>query len=363
MKFNTQAFKPFLTGFVYIFLSACGNTTKQNGSASAPGNKASRQSIISVDGYVVSPTTVSEKIDVPGTLIANEATDIHPEISGRLVSLNVNEGKSVAKGALLGKIYDGDLQAQLKKLQVQLDIAKTNEERSGQLLKIQGISKSDYEASLLNVGNIQADIAVTNADVTKTEIRAPFNGKLGLRNISPGAYVSPSTILASIQQVDILKLDFTVPEKYTPVMKVGRPVSFTIEGSDKTYNAKVMATESSISQDTRTLTIRAIVENKDASLVPGSFAKVSLNFDPNKNALMIPTQAVIPQARGKKVVIYKNDVAKFVDVTTGIRDSARIEIISGLVPGDTVVTTGLLSVKQDAKIKVSRIINKKDAAD
>lgn len=296
---------------------------------------------------------------MPGTLIANESTDIHPEISGRLVSLNVAEGKFVSKGTLLAKIYDGDLQAQLKKLQVQLDIAKTNEQRSAQLLKIQGISKADYDASLLNVSNIQADIDVTNADITKTEIRAPFNGKLGLRNISPGAYVSPSTVLASIQQVDVLKLDFTVPEKYSTDMKQGRPVLFNVEGSDKTFTAKVMATESSISQDTRTLTVRAIVQNKnkDAVLVPGSFAKVSLNFDPNTHALMIPTQAVIPQARGKKVVIYKDSTANFVDVTTGIRDSARVEILTGLAPGDTVIITGLLSVKPNGKVRINRIVN------
>ncbi|PWT89611.1 MAG: efflux RND transporter periplasmic adaptor subunit [Acidobacteria bacterium] len=312
---------------------------------------------LKVDAFIVKPTSISEKIDVPGTLIANEATDIHPEISGRLAQLNVAEGKFVTKGALLAKTYDGDLQAQLKKLQVQLEIAKTNEERSAQLLKIQGISKADYDATALNVSNIQADIDVTKANITKTEIRAPFNGKLGLKNISPGAYVTPATILASIQEINLLKLDFTVPEKYSSQMNPGREVFFSIEGSNKTYSARIMATESSVTQDTRTLTVRSIVQNKDAALVPGSFAKVMLNFEPDPNALMIPSQAIIPQARGKKVVIYKDNVAKFVDVTTGIRDSARVQVLTGLRAGDTVVITGLMSVKPESKIEVERIAN------
>jgi membrane fusion protein (multidrug efflux system) len=312
---------------------------------------------LKVDAFIVKPTNISERIDVPGTLIANEATDIHPEISGRLVQLNVQEGKFVKHGALLAKIYDGDLQAQLKKSQVQLDIAKTNEERSAELLKIQGISKADYDASALNVSNTQADIDVTKANITKTEIRAPFDGKLGLKNISPGAYVTPATILASIQEINLLKLDFTVPEKYSAQMNPGKEVFFTTEGTDKTYSAKIIATESSVTQDTRTLTVRAVVQNKDAALVPGAFAKVMLNFEPDAHALMIPSQAIIPQARGKKVVIYQDSVAKFVDVTTGIRDSARVQILTGLKPGDTVVITGLMSVKPDAKIQVGKIMN------
>jgi membrane fusion protein (multidrug efflux system) len=346
----------FSLAFVVASLVSCGNSSQRHPPGSPGG--AGRQMTLRVDAFVVMPVSISEKIDVPGSLLANESTDIHPEISGRLVQLNVAEGKFVPKGALLAKIYDGDLQAQLKKLQVQLEIGRTNEERSAQLLKIQGISKADYDASALNVSNTQADIDVIKANITKTEIRAPFTGRLGLKNISPGAYVTPLTVLASIQQVDILKLDFTVPEKYSSQMNVGRIVSFTTEGSNKTYTAKVMATESSVTQDTRTLTVRAIVQNNDKSLVPGSFAKVILRFEPDPNALMVPSQAIIPQARGKKVVVYQDSIAKFVDVTTGIRDSASVQVLTGLKAGDTIIITGLLSVKPNGKVQVERIVNK-----
>ncbi|MES1215018.1 MAG: efflux RND transporter periplasmic adaptor subunit [Bacteroidota bacterium] len=334
---------------------SCGEKDKKL--ANTPKAGGNRQQTIQVDGYVVKAQALGENVEVPGSLIANESTEIHPEISGRVVMLNVSEGKLVSKGTLLAKIYDGDLQAQLKKLKVQLEIANQNEGRSSQLLKIQGISQQDYDASLLNVNNIKADIEIIQTSIIKTEIRAPFNGKVGLKNISMGAYVTPLTIVATIQQTDILKLDFSIPEKYTSQIKTGQLVSFTTEGAKKNYSAKIMATESAVTQNTRSLMIRAIVQNKDAGLLPGVFAKVILDFDPDPNSIVIPTQAVIPQARGKKVIIYSGGLAKFTDVTTGLRDSATVQITSGLKPGDTVVTTGLLSVRPESKLQVNKIIN------
>ena len=351
-KLKTGQFLPSLLFF--FFLSSCGEKTKKISANTTGGN---RQATMQVDAYVVKTHALGDNVEVPGTLIANESTEIHPEISGRIVQLNVSEGRNVTRGALLAKIYDGDLQATLKKLKVQLQIAEQNEQRSSQLLKIQGISQQDYDASLLNVNNIKADIEITNASIIKTEIRAPFNGKIGLKNISIGAFVTPTTIVATIQQTDILKLDFSVPEKYTSQIKTGQPVAFTVEGETKIYTAKIMATESGVTQNTRTLMIRGIVQNKDAGLVPGIFAKVVLDFDPDPNAIVVPTQAVIPQARGKKVILYNGGLAKFADVTTGIRDSSTVQITSGLKAGDTIVTTGLLSVRPDSKIQLNKIIN------
>ena len=310
-----------------------------------------------VDGYVVKPELFGENIEVPGTILANETTEIHPEVSGKVVRLNVAEGKYVTRGSLLAKLYDGDLRAQLNKLQIQLSIAQKTEERQAQLLKIQGISQQDYDLSLLQVNNLRADIDIIRTSISKTEIRAPFNGKLGLKNISPGAYVTPSTIVAVINQTDQLKLDFSVPEKYTGQIKTGQIVSFTFEGSKKKFGAKVIATESGVTENTRSLSVRAIVMSKDPALLPGAFAKVELSFDPDPNAILIPTQAVLPQARGKKVIVYDNGIAKFTDVTTGVRDSSRVQITEGLKPGDTIVVTGLLSVRPEGKIQIGKIIN------
>lgn len=348
----------FISLLTLSLFAACGGKDKK---ADAARPNANRNAPIGVNGYVVKTSPLSERVEVPGTLIANESTDIYPEISGRITSLNIAEGKTVSKGALLAKIFDGDLQAQLKKLQVQLQIAEQSENRSSQLLKIQGISQADYDLSLLNVNNIKADIAITRASITKTEIRAPFSGRIGLKNISPGAFVTPATIIAAIHQTSTIKLDFSVPEKYTTRIKVGQLVNFTIEGTGKNYTAKVMATESGVALDTRSLTARCVVQSKDADLVPGSFAKVILDFDPDPNAIMIPSQAVIPQARSKQVILYNGGNAKFVDVTTGIRDSVSVQILSGIKAGDTIVVTGLMSTKPGSKLQMRRLLNEQEA--
>lgn len=345
--------KPIFSLFIVVLLSACGKKEKKTTTAAA----GPRQPMMRVDAYVVKPEAFEENIEVPGTILANETTEIHPEVSGRIVQLNVAEGKYVSKGTLLAKLYDGDLVAQLNKLRIQLSIAEKTEERQAQLLKIQGISQQDYDLSLLQVHNLKADMDIIRTSISKTEIRAPFSGRLGLKNISPGAYVTPATVVAVINQTDRLKLDFTVPEKYTDQIRIGQIVSFTYEGSKKKLGAKVIATEGGVTQNTRSLSVRALVTGTDQGLVPGAFAKVELRFEPDPNAILIPTQAVLPQARGKKVILYENGQAKFVDVITGVRDSARVQITEGLKANDTVIITGLLSVRPDAKIQINRIVN------
>ncbi len=344
----------FIISISICFLCACGKkkkttTTEKTGQKPPP---------MRVDGYVVKTEAFQEAIEVPGTLVANEVAEIHPELSGRLVYLNVAEGKYVGKGTVLAKLYDGDLRAQLNKVQIQLALAQKTEDRQSQLLKIQGISQQDYDISLLQVNSLRADIGILQAGISRTVVRAPFSGKLGLKSISPGSYVSPASVIAIINQVDQLKLDFTVPEKYIDKVKTGQLVTFTFEGQNKQLGARVIATESNLSENTRSLTVRAIVIGKDAALIPGSFAKVKLTFDPNPEALLVPSQAVLPQARGKKVILYKGGTAIFADVVTGTRDSARVQILDGLKAGDTIVVTGLLSVRPEGKIQIARIVNR-----
>lgn len=310
-----------------------------------------------VDGYIVHTETVSDAIDVPGTIVAGESTDIHPEVAGRIISLNVREGAFVSKGAVLAKLYDADLQAQRRKLEVQLKMAQQTEDRYNQLQKIGGISKQDYDVTSLQVSNIRADLAIINTEIEKTVIRAPFSGKLGLKATSIGAYITPQSIITSIQKTSGLRVDFNVPEKYTGVVKNGKYVNFTVDGSTRNYTAVVMATESGIAEATRSLTIRAQVKGEEAGLVPGGFAKVHVAFDPDPNALMIPTQAIIPQARGKKVYVYRDGKVDFVDVETGIRDSSNVQITSGLTKGDTIIVTGLLSLKPDSKVTIRKVVN------
>ncbi len=339
--------------FSGILLISCKGNDKKTDAAG--GGTQARNMPMKVEGYIVKPMTISDKAELPGSIIANEETEIHPEISGRLIYLNLNEGRTVAKGTLLAKIFDGDLQAQLKKLQVQLAVAEQTVSRMGELLKINGVSQQEYDLSVLQVNTIKADMEIVRTNISRTEIRAPFGGTLGLKNVSAGAYVSPATTLTTLRQNNQLKLDFTLPEKFTGSFKIGQSVDFTVENNSKKYTARVIAAESGVAENTRSLNVRALVTNNDGKLLPGVFAKVATDLNTDPNGLMVPSQAILPQARGKKVIIYRNGVANFSDVVTGLRDSALVQIVSGVKEGDTVITTGLMSLKPEAKVSITKI--------
>jgi membrane fusion protein (multidrug efflux system) len=351
-------FYSLLPIILIVVLTSCGSSERKK-EVTTSRDAGQKRPTPRVDGFIVQTQTVSQTIEVPGTLVADESTEIHPEVSGRIIGLYVREGAYVSKGALLAKLYDADLQAQLRKVQVQLQIAEQTENRYDQLQKIGGISKEDYAATALQVNNLKADIDIIRTSISKTQIRAPFSGKLGLKEVSTGAYVTPQSVIAAIQKTNDLRIDFNLPEKYSPQVKIGQYLNFTIEGTNRNYTAIIAATESGIEQSTRTLAIRSRVKGDATGLVPGGFAKVKLSFDPDPNALMIPSQAIIPQARGKKVAVYTDSIAKFVDVTTGVRDSINVQILSGLNVGDTIIVTGLLTVKPNSKVKINKIINQK----
>ena len=222
------------------------------------------------------------------------------------------------------------------------------------MLKIGGISQQEYDLGELQVNNLKADIDLVRVSITKTEIRSPFNGRLGLKKISTGAYISPANLLSTVSEINRLKLQFTVPEKYGPMIKKGQRVGFEVDGSRKQFDASVMATESSIEETTRSLTVRAWITGTNPSLVPGVFAKVRMELGKDNNAIMIPTQAIMLLGRKKQAILYKDGKAEFIDITTGIRDSASIQILSGIQMGDTLVTSGLLFLKPGAEIKLSK---------
>jgi membrane fusion protein (multidrug efflux system) len=337
-----------------LIVQGCGSTEKEK---TLPGKNSNRGNspALQVEGYVVKPFTLNQNLEVPGSLLPFEETEIHPEVAGKIVMLSITEGSFVTRGTLLARIFDGDLRAQVQKLNVQLQVAEKTQERQSQLLKIGGISQQDYDLSALNVISIRSDIHVLEADITKTYIRAPFTGKIGFKNISIGAYVTPTTIVTTIRQVNKLKLEFAVPEKYNTNVVNGKYVNFTVEGAPKKYSARVIATESSITPENRSLKVRAQVDEVDKYVAAGAFAKVNFNMGVNNQALMVPSQAIIPGARDKKVIVSRNGLAAFQTVTTGTRDSVNVQIVSGVALGDTIVTTGILQIKPGSKIRISSL--------
>jgi membrane fusion protein (multidrug efflux system) len=336
-----------------LVLFSC--SEKKSQSPGQNGSNAQKSGPLPVEALLVKTETISNAIEVTGTILPNEVTEIRPEINGRLVYLNLREGGVVRKGDLLAKIFDGDLQAQLKKLKVQLQIANKTEERQRELLKINGISQQDYDLSLLAVNNLQADIELTEVNISRTEIRAPYAGRIGLKRVSPGAYISPSNILTTISETERLRVEFSVPEKYSSELNIGLDIRFYVEGSGTQYNAVVSARESSVDQTTRNLTVRADIRAADKYLLPGSFAKVRIILGKDDNAIMIPTQSIIPVARGKQIIVLNDGQIEFRNIRTGVRDSARVQVVEGLSTGDTLITTGLMFLRPDSKVKVTRL--------
>ena len=338
----------FIIAFAVILCSCHSETTDEK-------NTNRQFSNLRVEGVVVKPVVLDQTITISGTLKPFEETVLKPEVAGRVVYINLSEGGFVRQGTLLVKLFDDDLQAQLNKSQAQQKIVEQTQIRQSELMKVNGISQLDFDQTVLQINSIKADIEVLKVLIRKTEVHAPFDGTIGLRNISIGAQVTPATALATIRDVRHLKLDFSVPEKYSREIKPGVKVQFTVQGDDKKYDATVIATEQGIESDTRNLNGRAIVENNVTSLIPGTFANVELSLRQNKGALMVPTQAIIPQERTKQLIVARQGKATFVTVKTGIRNVSSIEVLSGINPGDTVVITGVLFLKPDAVLNFSSV--------
>lgn len=334
------------------------NIQKEKAKTMIQGKSKGMPSSIAVSGFVAEYTNLSNNLNTNGTIIASEEVQLQPEVSGRITYLNIHEGAMVGKGSLLAKINDAELQAQLKKLQAQFSIAESNEKRLAQLLKINGVSQQEYDLALNTLQNVSADMELIKAQIDKTEIRAPFSGKLGLRNISTGAYVNPSTVITSLQSVSQMKLDVTVPEKYAGIIEVGNTMQCSVDGSISPFSARVIAIEPQISESTRNLKVRAVVENAKSKLVAGAFVKVQIKLKQISNAIMVPGNAIIPDAQNKKVIIADSSKAKFVVVETGIRTENEVQILSGVKAGDTIVTSGILQIKPNMGVKFTKITSK-----
>ncbi len=334
-----------------LLVSSCGKDKKPELSAPKPAGL----SVSSVEGYVARPTALSENITASGTLVPAEETELHPEASGRVTFINLPEGKVVRKGQLLLKVFDEDLKTQLRKLETQKKQAEITEQRLGELLKVKGVSQQEYDLASLQVQTLTSEMDLVRINSSKTELRAPYDGIIGLRQISPGAYVTPATAITTIRAISALKLDFSVPEKYSASLRPGQKVSFTVEGGTTPHSAIVLATEQSIQAESRNLQVRATVQGNSRDLLPGTFAEVSLSLGNKASALLIPSQAIIPQARDKKVIVSKNGKATFVTVKTGVRQAGQVEITDGIQPGDTVAITGMLFLRPDMPVTFSKV--------
>lgn len=341
---NYKILPYFAIVFFNLTIISCGSKDEKS------ELKKEKKPPAAVTYYVVQPQQIANSIFATGTLLPNEQVELRSEASGRIIALYFEEGNAVNKGQLLVKINDADYQAQLKKAKVALQFAKDVEQRQQKLLAIAAISQEDYDKAVNDLNKSEADVELLKALIDKTEIRAPFSGLVGLRKISNGEFVNSSTLIATLQQIDPLKIEFAVPEKYASQLKKGESVSFTVEGNDSIYTAQLYAIDNSINTNTRSIIVRGRTANGKLQLKAGAFAKVQLNLDEATNALMIPADVLIPGMSGQKVYVMLNGIALSRVVETGIRNENDIQIISGIAAGDTIITSGLLIMKDSLQV-------------
>lgn len=315
------------------------------------GNKPDM--VVSVKAHVVSLETLNNNVKTTGTILANEEVELRSEVSGKIIKILFKEGSFVNKGDLLIKINDSDLQAQLRRAESKVKLSEEKEFRQRQLRDGNLISQEEYDNTLGELNVNKADYDLIKAQIDKTEIRAPFSGVIGLRSVSEGSYVTSSTIMAKLQNLSNIKIDFSIPEKYSTSVKIGDELDFKISGSKNTFKAKVYALEPRIDPGTRTLRIRAVCSSYYSDLIPGAFANVELSLKQISNAILIPTVSIVPELKGQKVFLYKSGVVIPQSVEIGIREETRVQIVAGLSAGDTIITSGILQIRPKVKVKIS----------
>lgn len=308
--------------------------------------------LMSVNGIVATPQTFDNNLSLSGSIEANEQVEIRSEVSGIVEGIYFQEGSNVIKGQVLFKVNDLELRAQLRQTSTREGLASENERRAKLLLEKEAISQEEYDLARADLKSAQAQSQLIKAQIAKTSVRAPFSGRIGLRSISPGTYITPTILVAKLVNTGKLKITFSIPEKYASQVKTNTYITFKVAGSDDKYTAKVYAIEPEVAVATRTLQVRAIAENSSGKLLPGTFADVELPLDIIKDAIVVPTEAVIPVQNGKKVFISSNGQAKEVMIETATRTDASILVLSGLKPGDTVITSGVMSLKNETPVKV-----------
>lgn len=317
-------------------------------------NKKRGKQVLNVNAKVIKPQSLTDEFTTTGVLLPDEEVDLSFETSGKIVEINFEEGSAVKKGQLLAKVNDRQLQAQLQRLVSQLKLAEDRVFRQNALLERDAVSKEAYEQVKTELATLNADIDIVKANIALTELRAPFDGVIGLRQVSVGAYASPSTIVAKLTKISPLKVEFAVPERYAGQVKKGANLTFHLEGQLDGFDAKVYATESKISE-MHSLTIRALYPNSNGTVLPGRYVSVHLKKEEIPNAIAVPSEAIVPEMGKDKIYLYKNGKAQPVEISTGIRTEAEVQVLRGLQVGDTIITSGTLQLRTALPVTLDNI--------
>ncbi len=333
---------------VILYPKLSGNDSQ----AAGPVGTSARPNI-TVDGLVMKGQELKNQINITGTILADESVQLNSEVAGKVNEILFEEGQFIKKGKLLVKLNDDEIKADLERLQFILELNKDNEFRQKQLLEIEAISREEYETALTTLNTSLAEIRVMQARLEKHYIKAPFDGIIGLRSISVGSYLNPGNPIADLSKINPVKVDFNVPSKYLQLVNEGDQINFTVDAyPEKTFTGNIYAIEPQIDPQTRSIRVRAIAGNENDELFPGQFAKINLILETIPDALMIPTEAVIPELNGQRVFLYHNGKVGSQSIQTGIRTEENVQVVEGINPGDTVVTTGILQINQGSEVNI-----------
>lgn len=320
----------------------------------APKEAGNRQSkALNVRAVVLSQQGLTDGIFVSGSLVPDEEVKLSFESSGKITDIFFKEGTHVEKGELLAKINDAPLQADLRKKQAQVKLMQDRLFRAKALLEKEAVSKEAFQEAEANLAALEAEIEGVEAQIEQTELRAPFSGIIGLRQVSVGAYATTTTEVATLTKTAPLKVEFNVPERYAGMLPEGTELTFTAEGDLTTRNAKVYASDSRVDPETRTFAIRAIYPNADGKLIPGRYVNVNLVTQRFDNTLAVPSEAIVSEMGIDKVFVCKNGKAQPVEIAKGLRTDAMVQVLRGLVPGDTVITSGTMQLRSGQNVVVS----------
>ncbi len=338
---STEAMKRSCWLLLVPILGACGS-----GEEKTAGGGPVAGTTMKVQSVVLQPTALDNEIIVTGSLLANEEVLLISELPGRVTSINFEEGGKVRAGQVLVTMDHADLQAQLRQAEANLHLALEDERRREQLLAVNGISQQQLDEAKASRIGLEAEADLLRTRISRATIRAPFSGEVGLRNVSLGSFVQPGDVLARLVQVDPIKLEFAVPERLGRGTRPGNSVTFSMEGTAREYEGEIYAVEPSVDPATRSIRIRARSSNPEGRLMPGSFVRVKVELDRIDNALLIPTEGLIPDIHGQKVMVVKDGKAVSKRVEVGIRQPREVQITEGVSAGDTVIVTGLLAVRE-----------------
>ncbi|MCL2098309.1 MAG: efflux RND transporter periplasmic adaptor subunit [Bacteroidales bacterium] len=337
---------------IIIFVPRWLNPSPGESAPAAPKANTGNRSggALPVNVYIAAPSDLINGIRAVGSLVANEEVELTSETAGKVVKISFHEGSRVKKGDLLAKINADDIVAQLERAEEQLKLLGEQLERQRILLAKDAVSRESFDKVQTDYNMTAADISLYKARIEKTEIRAAFDGVVGFRYVSEGGFVQPGTKVARMVDNSSLKIEFSIPEKYISLQLMGRDVAFQVEGFSQVFRAKVYAIDPMVEHKTRTIALRAIYDNSNEQLLPGMSATITLITFQSARAIQVPAEAIVSEMDGRSVWVVRNGKAVSTKIATGIRSESTVEIISGLIAGDSIITTGLMQLRPNMPV-------------